>query len=476
MKNIRLLKTGMVTIGLLVFLAVLIGLVQSAHAAIDTDPKVLHTGDHDFQGALKLDGTEVIATANELNELAGNNTFNASTVVVGGTLSVTGAVTFLHSVTIISTNGATTNTFVTVDGVLDGETLGDNTVDDDALDLVDITFDDFVGTITITQYMDIIAISDDSGSTNTIVSNGVVDGEHLLTDSVDDDSLDFGDITGVDFTLDDCLLVSATGIVLRGSTTNTISLSTGLLDGEKIGDDTVDDDALDFVDITFDDFAGTITITQNQDIIAIADNGSATNTIISNGEADGEYLTDDTVDDDALDFVDITLLDITPDYIVVAGTGVLVIATNGTTTNLLITVDAELDGEYIADDTIDDDSIDLSTGAGLSGADMPDEDLGGVAITSSIWRVADNEVGAAEVGPGTLPTDVVYSNDNGVVTASNVTQVVGGTGTWAGTLNVSGTLQAGGDDGITGIWTNLPGGVTNVFYFYNGIATNMTAL
>lgn len=52
-----------------------------------------------------------------------------------------------------------------------------------------------------------------------------------------------------------------------------------------------------------------------------------------------------------------------------------------------------LNGENIQDDTIDDDSIDLSTGAGLSAADMPDEDVGDVTWSSGAVLLDSTQTG-----------------------------------------------------------------------------------
>ena len=77
-------------------------------------------------------------------------------------------------------------------------------------------------------------------------------------------------------------------------------------------------------------------------------------------------------------------------------TGTLtVISTNAATTNVLVTVDALLDGEHVVADSIDDDSIDLSTGTGLSGADMPDEDLGDVSVLTGSWTLDADTVDSA---------------------------------------------------------------------------------
>lgn len=70
-----------------------------------------------------------------------------------------------------------------------------------------------------------------------------------------------------------------------------------------------------------------------------------------------------------------------------------------------------IDGEAIANDTIDDDSIDLSVGAGLSGSDMPDEDLGDISVATGAWTldtnsVSDNEIDYTTVTLNDLTFDV----------------------------------------------------------------------
>lgn len=61
------------------------------------------------------------------------------------------------------------------------------------------------------------------------------------------------------------------------------------------------------------------------------------------------------------------------------------VSTNDATTNVLVTVGAEVDGEYIADDTVDDDSIDF---ADVTGADMTLTDCG-VVTGSSVSATGD---------------------------------------------------------------------------------------
>ena len=78
------------------------------------------------------------------------------------------------------------------------------------LDLTDAAYTST--TVTYTAYADIKMVTDAAGATNTLASNGVIDGEHILDDSIDDDSLDFTDITGADFTLTDCGAIEGTTI------------------------------------------------------------------------------------------------------------------------------------------------------------------------------------------------------------------------------------------------------------------------
>ena len=92
------------------------------------------------------------------------------------------------------------------------------------------------------------------------------------------------------------------------------------------------------------------------------------------------------------------------------------ISTNGATTNVVVTVDGELDGETVADDSIDEDSIDFGTGADqVSASDMPDEDLGDVSVSSGAWTIDADVVDAANIGT------IVQSDTNAVPTTTDYT-------------------------------------------------------
>jgi hypothetical protein len=69
-------------------------------------------------------------------------------------------------------------------------------------------------------------------------------------------------------------------------------------------------------------------------------------------ELEGEYIANDTIDDDSIDFSDVTLSDITPDTLNVPAGGVVAISTNGASTNVLITVDAQVDGQHLKNDSV----------------------------------------------------------------------------------------------------------------------------
>jgi predicted RecA/RadA family phage recombinase len=116
---------------------------------------------------------------------------------------------------------------------------------------------------------------------------------------------------------------------------------------------------------------------------------------------------------------------------------------------------AAIDGENIVDDTIDDDSIDFSTGAGVSGADMPDEDLGDISVSNGSWTidagaVKSNDLATADFGMVNVSTGTVSINA-GVIT-SNM-------------LNAS--------DYASGTFTNLAG---ETIIFYRGIAIGGTGV
>lgn len=142
----------------------------------------------------------------------------------------------------------------------------------------------FGANATISANKDLIAVTDNSATTNTLISNGVIDATKFAADVA---VADGG--TGAS-TLTD-------GGVLLGSGTGAITPMSVLADGEIIvGDGTTDPVAY----AAFTSSAGSlkvnvnggnVTIAANKDLIAVTDNGATTNTIVSNGVVDSAKLT-----------------------------------------------------------------------------------------------------------------------------------------------------------------------------------------
>lgn len=91
------------------------------------------------------------------------------------------------------------------------------------------------------------------------------------------------------------------------------------------------------------------------------------------------------------------------------------ISTNGASTNVLVTVDGEIDGEYIADDTIDNDSIDWS--------DMTDLTTDGVVEQIDSTAVATVTAGAAAGATAYQPNGTNLLTE-GYFDVVNTTQLV----------------------------------------------------
>ena len=116
--------------------------------------------------------------------------------------------TFTAPITVVSTNGATTNELVTVDAVIDGEHIKDDTIDDDSIDLstgaglsaADMPNED-VGDLTITTgswTLDANVVDSDQ------YVDGSIDLEHLADSSVDSQAIVDGVISNGDLSAD-CL-------------------------------------------------------------------------------------------------------------------------------------------------------------------------------------------------------------------------------------------------------------------------------
>jgi len=78
---------------------------------------------------------------------------------------------------------------------------------------------------------------------------------------------------------------------------------------------------------------------------------------------------------------------------------IVAVSTNDTTTNTIVNTDGQVDGETLADDTIDEDSLDFGTNTDqVAASDLPDEDIGDMSISSGSFTLDNDVVAAAEVG------------------------------------------------------------------------------
>jgi len=167
---------------------------------------------------------------------------------------------------------------------------------------------------------------------------------------------------------------------------------------------------------------------------------------------------------------------------------VYAVSTNGATTNIIITVDGELNGEAVADDTIDEDSIDFGTGTDqVSASDMPDEDLGAVSVSSGVWSIDDRAVTVGKLPAMTdnqfVVGDSTDSNAN-VVTVSGDIATISAAGAVAladGAVPASevgaGTLPSdvtGADGGWAVVALDASGGITASGSPATGISFNST--
>ena len=137
-----------------------------------------------------------------------------------------------------------------------------------------------------------------------------------------------------------------------------------------------------------------------------------------------------------------------------------------------------IDGGKIQDDTIDDDSIDLSTGAGLSASDMPDEDIGDISISGGSYTLDSGVVDSTALADSISITTLTISGDltitadfsaqHGVfsssVTVSSHCAVAGNLTVSGDTLKLAQTETSGGilyNDGTK--WVNLSSGTANQY-------------
>lgn len=101
----------------------------------------------------------------------------------------------------------------------------------------------------------------------------------------------------------------------------------------------------------------------------------------------------------------------------------------------------------------------------VAAAEMADADHGDVTWASGVASIDDNAVLASELGAGTLAGDVVYSNDVGTITVSNMTvngTITGVTGNFSGNVTAANLVTT--TDAAAGHWlvtSNLAVGGTS---------------
>jgi hypothetical protein len=92
---------------------------------------------------------------------------------------------------------------------LDGENIQDDTIDDDSIDFGDVTGADL--TLTDAGAVSATSIELRGTGTNTIsTAAGLIDGEQIADDTIDDDSIDFSDVTVDDLSYAGALLATPT--------------------------------------------------------------------------------------------------------------------------------------------------------------------------------------------------------------------------------------------------------------------------
>ncbi len=258
-----------------------------------------------------------------------------------------------------------------------------------------------------------------------------LNGENIQNDTIDDDSIDFGDVTCVDITATDCGAVTSTG---------TITAAVGF---DCTGAADCDYGSADILDHTFTEgdstliIDGGITVSTGDKIQLGAvqwDDGS--------DQIDGEQIADNTIDDDSIDFADMTCVDITTtDCGAVTSTGTITAAVgfditgaadidigSADVTDVTIITDGGVDSLTIGNNadldfgiTFDGDTSNGTINYDEDNADFEfDQDiattgnLSGVTITASTSHVAplfdaagneDLDIGSADVDDITLITD-----------------------------------------------------------------------
>lgn len=261
------------------------------------------------------------------------------------------------------------------------------------------------------------------------IDNGsdLLDGEMIAADTIDDDSIDWADVTGVDITLTDCGAITSTG---------TITATVGF---DIVGAADIDYGSADVTDHTFVEDGGTYIF--NNGITAIGEDlGSAT------AEWNDLYLNDGGIIKLGND-QDVTITH-------VADTGILV--------NLEVEIDGTLDADGVValgdggdNFSVASDGIDIDTSGNITNAGTIASGI--VTVTGVVnTSVGIDAVGAVDFDIGSADVvDVTIITDGGTLIIDNGITSVGedigsATAEWNDLfLNDGGVIQLGNDQDVT---------------------------
>jgi hypothetical protein len=299
---------------------------------------------------------------------------------------------------------------------IDGEQISDDTIDEDSIDFTDITLADFTDDL-----------GTNPGHTHTNIGEDSIDFTSItLADFTDDLGEDPGhthtttSVSGIDIS-DDTNLSGGTNITLSGDTLN-------VDDAFLVNDD---DDTM-TGELTTD---GLNVTTGNSLIFGITqwDNGSDL--------IDGEQIANDTIDDDSIDFSDVTLADFTDDLGEDSGHT----HTVATLPGLMLDAGTPADNTLVRFDGTDgvttqtsgivvDDSDNMS---GIGTLTTTDQFIAPHGIASPQYSFSENTTdGMRWITPGVNQgVNMYYSNTrigafdtSGLTIADNLDVILGGTG------------------------------------------------
>ncbi len=240
----------------------------------------------------------------------------------------------------------------TIDGYIDGEVIKDDTIDDDSLDFTNITLNDFTD--------DLIEDSSHTHTGATISNLDISDDTNLIAGThitLTDDTLDIDDsfiknyeddLTNYRITVGSFTVINQGGINFQSQSLDGADIKNNEITSTQLADDIILN-TLSGTTIYADNFIGVSSTStyaydsdkwDNNQFLDYLDQGvrtidnvefykvtSDTNSInsklevnfiqwnTSDGYIDGEVIKDDTIDDDSLDFVDITLADFIDDLV-----------------------------------------------------------------------------------------------------------------------------------------------------------------